>query len=176
MEILGLDHLYLAVRDFAASESFYDRVMAGLGFKKGDLAVGGAPHAHYFNRTMQLSIRPARDGTPDHDSYAPGLHHLCLQARTESDVDAVFSMLRDLGIEASPPARYPEYNPEYYATFFEDPDGIRLEVVARTSHRDRIVERWDDLEGFVNPVRRLDQRETGESDPSQDPGTEDRTE
>jgi hypothetical protein len=81
--------------------------------------------------------------------------------RTREDVDAVARVLADLGVTASTPRRYPEYNSEYYATFFEDPDGIRLEVVARTSQRDEIVARWDDLEGFLNPWQRLRQREGG---------------
>jgi len=161
LEVIGLDHVYLTVRDFRVSESFYDRVMLALGFKKGDKAIAGEAHAHYFNRCLQISIRPARSGTPSHDPYTAGLHHLCLQVRTREDVDAVARVLVDLGVTASTPRRYPEYNPEYYATFFEDPDGIRLEVVARTSQRDEIVARWDDLEGFLNPWQRLRQREGG---------------
>lgn len=36
-------------------------------------------------------------------------------------------------VEATEPCYYPEYDPDYYATF-EDPDGIRLEV---TNFRER---------------------------------------
>lgn len=162
MDVVGLDHIYLAVRSFADSESFYDRVMAALGFKKGDTAIAGEAHAHYFHRALQISIRPARPGSPSHDPYTAGLHHLCLQVQTRGDVDEVFRKLRELDVEASTPRVYPEYNPEYYATFFEDPDGIRLEVVARTSHRDLIVDRWTELEGFLNPVRHLLERDGDE--------------
>ena len=28
-----------------------------------------------------------------------------------------------------PPAHYPEYSGDYYAVFFEDPDGMKLELV-----------------------------------------------
>jgi glyoxylase I family protein len=58
-------------------------------------------------------------------------------------VDAAHARLRALGVAASAPRLYPEYNPDYYATFFEDPDGIRLELVARKAKRDEIVARWD---------------------------------
>src|ERR1700733_9940253 len=58
MEIVGVDHLYLSVSDFARSLAFYDAVMQALGFFKGDRTIGGDPHAHYFNRALQLSIRP----------------------------------------------------------------------------------------------------------------------
>jgi len=162
LDVVGLDHIYLAVRDFAVSESFYDRVMGALGFKKGDMPVAGEAHAHYFHRALQISIRPARPGSSPHDPYTAGLHHVCLQVRTRGDVDEVCGKLRELGVAATAPRAYPEYNPEYYATFFEDPDGIRLEVVARNSHRDVIADRWSELEGFLNPVRRLLERDGGD--------------
>ncbi len=47
------------------------------------------------------------------------------------------------GVEATEPRYYPEYDPDYYATFFEDPDGIRLEV---TNFRERRRRRMFDLE------------------------------
>jgi glyoxylase I family protein len=162
MEIIGLDHIYLTVSDFARSEAFYDRVLERLGFRKGDKRVGGDPHAHYFNRSLQLSIRPARSDAP-HDPYAPGLHHLCLQMSTNDDVDAAAAAIRELGIEATEPAYYPEYNPDYYASFFEDPDGIRLELVCRSPARDAIVEHWDELRTFLNPMADLQSRKDQES-------------
>jgi catechol 2,3-dioxygenase-like lactoylglutathione lyase family enzyme len=151
MEVIGIDHVYLAVSDFGRSEEFYDRVARYLGFRKGDKAIGGDPHAHYFNRALQLSIRPARTKRP-HDPYSPGLHHLCLQLQTPDDVDAAAAGLRELGIETTEPKLYPEYNPDYYATFFEDPDGMRLELVCRTPARDRLVEHWDEFTSFLNPA------------------------
>lgn len=157
MDVIGLDHVYLSVSDFARSQGFYDDVMRLLGFHKGTTPIGGEPHAHYFNRVLQLSIRPARSKA-GHDPYAPGLHHLCLQMASEPDVDAAAAALRERGVPASEPKRYPEYHPSYYATFFEDPDGLRLELVARTPARDEIVDRWDDLTAFVNPIAELRRR------------------
>ena len=37
-------------------------------------------------------------------------------------------------MDATDSGRYPEYDADYYATFFEDPDGVRLEV---TNFRER---------------------------------------
>ena len=37
---------------------------------------------------------------------------------------------------------YPEYAPDYYATFFSDPDGIRLEI---TNYRQERRKRFADL-------------------------------
>jgi len=142
VEVIGLDHAYLSVSDFARARRFYDAVLGALGFKRSDDPIAGEPHAHYFDRVLQLSIRPARTRAK-HDPYAPGLHHLCLQLRDPAAVDAAFAELRALGVGATEPRLYPEYNPDYYATFFEDPDGIRLELVARKAKRDEIVASWD---------------------------------
>ena len=160
MEITGLDHVYLTVEDFSVSQRFYDGVMRALGFRKGDRPIAGEPHAHYFNRALQCTIRPARPGGPRHDPRSPGLHHLCFQASSRADVNAAYEALRGLEVEATPPREYPEYNDDYYATFFEDPDGLRLEIVARSKHREKIAERWDDLEVFLNPIADLERRES----------------
>lgn len=38
-------------------------------------------------------------------------------------------MIRKAGIDATPARLFPEYAPDYTATFFSDPDGIRVEVI-----------------------------------------------
>jgi catechol 2,3-dioxygenase-like lactoylglutathione lyase family enzyme len=35
-ELIGIDHVYLTVSDFARSRRFYDRLMKALGFKEGN--------------------------------------------------------------------------------------------------------------------------------------------
>jgi catechol 2,3-dioxygenase-like lactoylglutathione lyase family enzyme len=159
VELRGLDHLYVTVSDLARSERFYDAVMAALGFRKGDSPIGGEPHAHYFNRFLQYTIRPARDPAARHDPYAPGLHHVCFQAPDEESVREAWRRLQELGVAASEPRLYPEYNPDYYAIFFEDPDGLRLEIVARMASRDEIERRFSDFSVFLNPLRELRKRE-----------------
>ncbi len=158
MNVTGIDHIYLSVSDFRRSESFYDGAFGALEFRKGDKAIANEPHAHYIRPGIQITIRPAR-GNARHDPYSPGLHHLCLQVASKGDVDAAHAALAIVGVSATPPRSYPEYNPEYYATFFEDPDGIRLEVVAQTTYRRTLIERWKDLRVFLNPLAELSERE-----------------
>ena len=153
VEVVGLDHLYLAVSDLARSETFYDTVFGILDFRKGDTSIGGEPHRHYFNKVMQISIRPGRGGT--HDPYAPGLHHLCLQVANSAALEKVAGLLARAGIVATEPALYPQYADDYYAIFFNDPDGLRLEIVARRARRKQTVERWNELTSFLNPWSRV---------------------
>ncbi len=128
VEIIGIDHVYLAVRDLRAAESFYDRVMQVFGFRKLVEPLHGEPHIHYYGRHFGFTLRPARPGTPDHDPYAPGMHHLCFRVSDEAAVDRAANELRAAGIEVSKPRLHPEYAPDYYATFFSDRDGVRLEI------------------------------------------------
>ena len=159
LEVRALDHLYISVRDVRASESFYDPVMQALGFRKSTRAIAGEPHAHYFNRVLQYTLRPARDLSAA-DPYRVGaLHHLCFQVPDAAAVDEAYRRLRALHVQASGPKLYPEYRPDYYATFFDDPDGIRLEVVADSAGRKLIRERWHELEEFVDPVPQLLERD-----------------
>lgn len=155
VEVLGLDHLYVTVSDLRRSEPFYDAIMQRLGFRKGDSAIGGDPHAHYFNRHLQYSIRPARSTTARHDPYSPGLHHVCFQVPDRKAVDEAHRELTALGVTATEPREYPEYNDDYYATFFSDPDGIRLEVVARSRTREEIHASWSLFRVFLNPLADL---------------------
>lgn len=139
-EVTGIDHIYFAVSDLARSEAFYDLVLqTTLGFRKNRCTLGGDPHIQYFNRHFGVVLRPARDASP-HDAYAPGLHHFCFRVDSAADVATVADRLRSLGVEASAAKLYPEYAPDYWATFFTDPDGIRLEV---TNYRHERRERHD---------------------------------
>lgn len=152
VEVTALDHIYVTVSDIDRSERFYDSVMKVLGFRKGTKPINNERHLHYFNPITQYTIRPAKQRTGRHDPYAPGLHHLCFQVASRADVDATAQALRQLGVEATDPQLYPEYAPDYYATFFSDPDGIRLEVVAHRRLRSLIRDKWHELTEFEDPL------------------------
>ena len=139
-EITGIDHIYITVSDLNRSEAFYDIVLSQvLEFRKNKFTLDDEPHIQYFNRHFGYVLRPSRSASA-HDSYAPGLHHFCLRVDSIEDVVAVSEQLRKGGIDASEAKHYPEYAPDYWATFFTDPDGIRLEV---TNYRQERRERHD---------------------------------
>ena len=65
-----------------------------------------------------------------HDRNAPGLHHLAWSAESREDVDRLHELLIGTGATIlDAPADYPRYGPTYYAVFFADPDGLKLEYV-----------------------------------------------
>jgi glyoxylase I family protein len=139
-EVIGIDHVYLTVSDLAVSEHFYDLVLARvLQFRRNSFTIGGDPHVQYYNRHFGIVLRPARTGSR-HDSYAPGLHHLCVRVDSAADVRETAEALRAQGLDATEVKPYPDYAPDYVATFVTDPDGIRLEI---TNYRDERRQRHD---------------------------------
>jgi len=144
VEVIGIDHVYLTVTDLARSKQFYDGVMRVLGYAQLEAPIGGDPHVHYYNRQFGFSLRPARTRAT-HDPYAPGLHHFCFRVVDERAVDRAYQELQALGVAVTEPRLYPEYSADYYATFFEDPDGIRLEITNFREIRRRRMYDWDAL-------------------------------
>jgi catechol 2,3-dioxygenase-like lactoylglutathione lyase family enzyme len=143
IEIIGIDHLYVAVSDLGRSESFYDRVMPTLGFRKNTFTNEGDQHIQYYNRHFGFVLRPARSAASRHDPLSPGLHHFCFRVEDSAVVDAIAGRFAKDGVACSTPRLYPEYAPDYYAIFFSDPDGIRLEITNYRQERRRRFEDWE---------------------------------
>jgi glyoxylase I family protein len=58
-----------------------------------------------------------------------GLHHLAFEADSRAQVDERADWARTQSVEIeSEPMEY-SYLPGYYAVFFYDPDGLKLEIV-----------------------------------------------
>lgn len=146
MPVTGpLSHIDMTIRDPDRSIPFYETLFRALGWRRFpvDLPDFTGPHprrAAWFVRDPSgaffgLEIRPARSESRDkvHDRYAPGLHHMAFHAESPEAVDRVHAAMQASGATVlDPPADYggqPGYSPGYYAAFFADPDGIKLEVV-----------------------------------------------
>jgi glyoxylase I family protein len=126
-----LDHLRLTVRDVAEAYRLYDPVLRCLGFeeveREDDGVAWGKPDADQW-----LILTPAtRDDA--HDPAAPGLHHIAFAAEDRAVVDRAHELARAAGAEILDPPQLFDYEPDYYATFFRDPNGFKLEVVTRAS-------------------------------------------
>jgi glyoxylase I family protein len=131
-----VDHLDLVVTDLERSLEFYNGLLAPLGFTRNSEIEGErGERVVYIGGTggTSVSLREARSdahGVP-YDRYGVGIHHLCFGAPDRDTVDERAAWLRDRGAEIeSGPEEY-EYTPGYYAVFFHDPDGIKLEIVHR---------------------------------------------
>jgi catechol 2,3-dioxygenase-like lactoylglutathione lyase family enzyme len=64
-----------------------------------------------------------------HDLLSPGLHHLAWNADSRAQVDELYRLLLQMKATVlDPPTEY-DYQPGYYAVYFADPDGLKLELV-----------------------------------------------
>lgn len=78
---------------------------------------------------MELGLQQART-LEQHDRYTPGLHHLAFAAPSRESVTQLYARLSSSAVTVlDAPADYPQYAPGYFALFFADPDGIKLEYV-----------------------------------------------
>lgn len=123
----AVHHLDITAGNLARSTDFYERVLPLMGFVRIEDAPEGPLWA---GERVEVGLQAARTSGAGHDRYAPGLHHLAFTAPTREAVDDLHRRLVELGVEIfDAPAEYPHYARGYYAVFFADPDGIKLEYV-----------------------------------------------
>ena len=129
MEVLGLEHIDLTVSDLARSTVFYACVLESLGFERFSHPAG---HTSWSNGKFTIAIRPPAPefAGAQFNRYRVGLHHFALKVRQRADIDTLHRVLAERRfVVLDPPAEYPEYGRGYYAIFFADPDGLKLEAV-----------------------------------------------
>jgi catechol 2,3-dioxygenase-like lactoylglutathione lyase family enzyme len=120
-KVVGIDHISIRVSNYEKSKAFYGRLFEFLGFEISDEypnTIG------WTNGKTRYWIAPA-DGRKKHRIGDVGLHHYAFELRNRKDVDALQAFLKDERVRIVDPAD--EYYEDYYAVFFLDPDGIKLE-------------------------------------------------
>jgi glyoxylase I family protein len=140
MPLVGLGHVDLVCRDLDLSLAFYAAVFGPLGLEPPHHVVGDQGETIHYLRfpaagSGSIGLRQALE-PQEFELYAPGLHHLALAVETREDVDAAHAAAVGAGARIlHAPRLWPEYHPDYYATFLLDPDGFRLEVAASRDAR-----------------------------------------
>jgi len=129
----SVHHVDLTVKDPDASRGFYEAVLGFMGYTlKDDHARGFDMDLNGPNGFCSIGVMRAHseNAARPHDRYSPGLHHIAWTAESRDDVDALHALLVEIGaVVLDPPADYPQYGEGYYAVFFADPDGLKLEYV-----------------------------------------------
>ncbi len=130
MRVGSLNHVVLTVNDLAASRAFYARLLPALGYRLASEEPGLVGYVGADRLGLYLQQAPEDRRAQTFDRYRVGLHHLAFDAPDRSFVDDIHQKLVSWGATIlDAPAEYPQYEPGYYAVFFADPDGIKLEVV-----------------------------------------------
>ena len=135
MRSTGVHHIDLVVSSIERSLPFYRDLLGPLGFHRISEVEGERSETIWYfgGPGSSIGLRQAQ-ALGGHDRYRVGLHHLALEAVSRGVVDERHAWALGTGAEIeSEPQEY-AYSPGYYAFFFYDPDGIKLEVVHIPGH------------------------------------------
>jgi len=133
-----LSHVDLVVSSLERSLAFYRGLLQPIGWiglreirgERGErvcyLSVPGTGVAALGLREKRSDAHPL-----PYERYAVGMHHLCIDVPSRAAVDERAGWLAAEGAAIESGPREYEYTPGYYAVFFYDPDGIKLELLHR---------------------------------------------
>ncbi len=126
-----IDHVSVGVRDLDRAARFYEPTLAALGLARlvtrpATIGFGKAYPEFWINLRTAMARAAHEGGT-----------HICLRAKTTTEVDAFHAAaLASGGLSDGPPGLRPHDRVRYYAAFVLDPDGNRIEAVTFPSERD----------------------------------------
>jgi catechol 2,3-dioxygenase-like lactoylglutathione lyase family enzyme len=123
----SLEHLDICVSDLERSGEFWGWFLKELGYREFAKSATGWSWTNGESTVFLLQAEPGYLDPPYHRKRV-GMNHLAFAVSEVRQVDALASRLR----ERSVPVLYggPRSGRTTYAVFFEDPDRIKIEVVA----------------------------------------------
>ena len=137
MRSTGFHHVDLVVSSILRSLPFYRELLEPLGWHRVGEVEGERGETIWYisGPGSSLGLREAQADTDGpFDRYRIGVHHVAFEAPSRFEVDERADWLRARGVPIeSGPDEY-SYIPGYYAVFFYDPDGIKLEIVHVPGH------------------------------------------
>ncbi len=136
MAAIGIHHVALTINNWEVSKAFYENLFSVMGAV--ERAQGeGLPHKEngrwcvYSGDGFMVTLWEAKKELQGNrfQMYNVGLHHVAFAASSREDVDALFQALKSSGAEIlSGPEEQPGM-PGYYAMYFLDPNGIKIEYL-----------------------------------------------
>lgn len=125
----GIDHIIINVNNFENARHFYDWLMPQVGYSEGvhDFAGTRGWSSKAGSFWIKKAATPFAADTFHKDRV--GICEIAFRGESRAQIDALAQELEAHGAKILDPPREYEYAPGYYAVFFADPDGIKLEVV-----------------------------------------------
>lgn len=127
MKTRYLDHIDLRVKNMARAREFYRKLLPALGFTR--------ERAEQEWTTFYAPGRGRTEaffGFTEERDYQPNATRISFWANDRAEVDQIAALVGQSGGKSlEGPELCAEYTPGYYAFFFEDPDGNKLEICSR---------------------------------------------
>ena len=133
----GIHHVDLVVSSIERSLPFYRDLLGPLGWHGVTEVQGERKETIWYlwGPGSSLGVREALSPREaPFDRYEIGVHHVAFEAASRAAVDERAAWVSAQGgeIESGPEEYW--YSPGYYAVFFYDPDGMKLEIVHVPGH------------------------------------------
>lgn len=123
-----LHHLELYVTDLERSVGFWGWLLGELGWRPFQEWDEGCSYIH---GDLYIVLVEAPAGGEGIDRRRAGLNHVAFEVDAREDIDELTEGLRQRGVRILYPDRHPYAGgPDHYAVFVEDPDGLKVELVA----------------------------------------------
>ncbi|MEY2509895.1 MAG: hypothetical protein QOE26_658 [Verrucomicrobiota bacterium] len=121
------DHIDLRVRNRDAAQRFYAQVLPAIGLRVDKSGRQWGLFEAEGEGAVEFFVFEEAD-------FQPNANRIAFWAPSREAVDRVGEVIRKAGAKnIEGPELCVEYSPAYYAVFFEDPDGNKLEVCHRES-------------------------------------------
>jgi len=121
------DHIDARVSSLKRMSPFYNALMIALGASKREVDSGISEEWYHDDRAQSFFV------IDEDASHVPNRSRIAFGVETRAEVDRAAAAVREAGARAvEGPEVCAEYTQPYYAAFFEDPEGNRLEVCCRT--------------------------------------------
>lgn len=126
-----LHHIELYVSDLERSIKFWTPFMELLGYEPERWSEGMNYFAGEQDPYLCLLQAPEEHVAAGYHRKRVGLNHLAFKAKSRTHVDDIRAWLKNSGGTLLYDDRFPyATSPTYYAVYCEDPDRMKLEVVA----------------------------------------------
>ncbi len=126
----AIDHLMINANSYEKAIKFYSWLIPKIGYPKSE-TYKQPPMTGFFSNKGSLWLvhsNPEFLG----DSFNKGrigLREIAFRADSRAEVDAIAKEVESNGGKILDAPKEYDYAPGYYAVFFTDPDGLKLEVV-----------------------------------------------
>jgi len=126
-----IGHIYFYVPDLEKSYQFYKKFLEFIGYKENCKYDWGFSFTNN-GTSIWFEETPKKWAKDKFHRRKSGLNHLAFRLNSKENVDKFFKEFLKKGKIATlyqTPKHFPEYEKNYYAVFFEDPDRLKIEIV-----------------------------------------------